>query len=74
MCRRGNEVPTGAVAKVGDSEINQDEFERAETAVLGQGQGGSTRCPIRPLTSAGCEKKTPAPEGQRTPPRPLKKQ
>ena len=42
----GNDVPPGAVAKVGDSEITQDEFDKwLKTAVLGQAQGAPAAVP-----------------------------
>ena len=45
----GNDVPPGAVAKVGDSEITQDEFDQwLETAVKGQAQGGTAAVPDPP--------------------------
>ena len=38
----GNDVPAGAVAKVGDSTITQDEFDKwLAIAVKGQAQGGT---------------------------------
>ena len=37
----GNDVPAGAVAKVGDDTITQDQFDKwLAIAVKGQGQGG----------------------------------
>ncbi len=66
----GNEVPPGAVAKVGDSEITQDEFDKwLKTAVLGQAQGAPTAVPDPPDFSkcVAAKKKAPAPEGQDKP-------
>jgi foldase protein PrsA len=63
----GNEVPPGAVAKVGDSEITQDEFDKwMKTAVMGQAQGGSAAVPDPPefAKCVTAKKKNPAPEGQ----------
>ena len=63
----GNEVPPGAVAKVGDSEITQEEFDKwVETAVKGQAQGGEAVVPDPPefTKCAANKKKLPAPEGQ----------
>jgi foldase protein PrsA len=66
----GNEVPPGAVAKVGDSEITQDEFDKwMETAVKGQAQGGTAVVPDPPdfAKCAAAKRKAPAPEGQEKP-------
>ena len=66
----GNEVPPGAVAKVGDSEITQDEFDKwMETAVKGQAQGGTAVVPDPPdyAKCAAAKKKAPTPEGQEKP-------
>jgi foldase protein PrsA len=63
----GNEVPPGAVAKVGDSEITQDEFDKwVETAVKGQAQGQAAVVPDPPdfTKCVAGKKKAPAPQGQ----------
>jgi foldase protein PrsA len=66
----GNDVPPGAVAKVGDSEITQDEFDKwLKTAVLGQAQGAPAAVPDPPdfAKCVAAKKKTPAPKGQNKP-------
>ncbi len=66
----GNDVPTGAVAKVGDSEITQDEFDKwLKTAVMGQAQGAAAAVPDPPdyAKCVAAKKKAPAPEGQSKP-------
>jgi foldase protein PrsA len=66
----GNDVPPGAVAKVGDSEITQAEFDKwLKTAVMGQAQGGAAAIPDPPdfTKCVAAKKKTPAPEGQGKP-------
>ena len=66
----GNDVPPGAVAKVGDSEITQDEFDQwLETAVKGQAQGGTTTVPDPPSfpKCVAAKKKAPVPQGQAKP-------
>ncbi len=68
----GNSVPSGAVAKVGDSTITQDEFDKWMTiAVKGQqqSQGTSAAVPKPPDFSAcvAAKKKTPVPKGQQKP-------
>jgi foldase protein PrsA len=66
----GNDVPAGAVAKVGDAEITQDEFDKwLKTAVMGQAQGGAAAVPDPPdyAKCVAAKKKTPAPEGQSKP-------
>jgi foldase protein PrsA len=66
----GNDVPTGAVAKVGDSTITQDEFDKwLEIAVKGQGQGGAAAVPDPPdfKKCVAAKKKTPVPKGQERP-------
>ena len=45
----GNDVPAGAVAKVGDSTITQDEFDKwLNTAAKGNAQGGAAAVPDPP--------------------------
>jgi foldase protein PrsA len=66
----GNDVPPGAVAKVGDSEITQNEFDKwLKTAVLGQAQGAPAAVPDPPdfAKCVAAKKKTPAPQGQSKP-------
>jgi len=69
----GNDVPTGAVAKVGDSTITQDEFDKwMAIAVKGQSQsssGGTAAVPKPPDYEAcvAAKKKTPVPKGQQKP-------
>src|SRR5918992_5681225 len=66
----GNDLPPGAVAKVGDSEITQDEFDKwLKTAVMGQAQGGTVAVPDPPdfTKCVSAKKKAPAPEGQDKP-------
>jgi foldase protein PrsA len=64
----GNDVPPGAVAKVGDDTITQDEFDKwVETAVKSQAQGGAAVVPDPPdyTKCVAAKKKTPAPSGQK---------
>jgi foldase protein PrsA len=68
----GNSVPAGAVAKVGDSTITQDEFDKWMTiAVKGQSQqpGGATAVPEPPdfEKCVAAKSKTPVPKGQKKP-------
>jgi foldase protein PrsA len=66
----GNDLPPGAVAKVGDSEITQAEFDKwLKTAVSGQAQGGAVAVPDPPdfTKCVAAKKKGPAPEGQGKP-------
>ena len=68
----GNDVPAGAVAKVGDSTITQGEFDKwMAIAVKGQSQsqGGSAAVPKPPDFEAcvAAKKKTPVPKGQQKP-------
>jgi foldase protein PrsA len=66
----GNDLPPGAVAKVGDSEITQAEFDKwLKTAVMGQAQGGTAAVPDPPefTKCVSAKKKAPAPEGQDKP-------
>jgi foldase protein PrsA len=68
----GNDVPAGAVAKVGDSTITQDEFDKwMSIAVKGQSQssGGTAAVPQPPDYDAcvAAKKKTPVPKGQQKP-------
>jgi foldase protein PrsA len=63
----GNEVPPGAVAKVGDTEITQEQFDKWLTiATKGQAQGGQAT-PLDAPEFEKCvaaKKKAPAAEGQ----------
>jgi foldase protein PrsA len=64
----GNEVPSGAVAKVGDSTISEEEFDKwMQTAVTGQAQGGEAVVPDPPefTKCVAAKKKAPAAEGQK---------
>jgi len=68
----GNSVPAGAVAKVGDSTITQNEFDKwMGIAVRGQSQapGGAAAVPEPPDFESCVEakKKTPVPKGQQKP-------
>jgi foldase protein PrsA len=63
----GDELPTGAVAKVGDESITQDEFDKwLRTAVTGQAQGGGAAVPDPPefTKCVAAKKKVPLPKGQ----------
>jgi foldase protein PrsA len=63
----GNDVPPNAVAKVGDSTITQDEFNKwVETAVKSQAQGAAAVVPDPPDYSecVAAKKKTPTPQAQ----------
>src|SRR5215213_8894713 len=68
----GNDVPAGAVAKVGDSTITQDEFDKWMTiAVRGQSQqqGGQAAVPEPPdfEKCVTAKSKQPVPKGQKKP-------
>ena len=66
----GNDVPAGAVAKVGDSTITQDEFDKwLNTAARGNAQGGAAVVPDPPDYSkcVAAKSKTPVPKGQKQP-------
>jgi foldase protein PrsA len=68
----GNSVPAGAVAKVGDSTITQDEFDKwLGIAVRGQSQapGGAAAVPEPPdfKKCVAAKQKTPVPKGQQKP-------
>ncbi len=63
----GNEVPPGAVAKVGDTEITQEQFDKWLTiATKGQAQGGSATELDAPEFEkcVAAKKKAPTPSGQ----------
>jgi foldase protein PrsA len=66
----GNDVPAGAVAKVGDATISQEEFDKwLSIAVKGQAQGGAAAVPDPPdfQKCVAAKKKTPVPQGQERP-------
>jgi foldase protein PrsA len=66
----GNDVPAGAVAKVGDATITQDEFDKwLATAAKGNAQGGSAAVPDPPdfQKCVAAKAKTPVPKGQTKP-------
>jgi foldase protein PrsA len=66
----GNDVPSGAVAKVGDETITQDEFDKwLKTAAQGQAQGGTAAVPDPPSFEkcVAAKKKQPLPKGQQKP-------
>jgi len=66
----GNDVPAGAVAKVGDSTITQDEFDKwLNTAAKGNAQGGTAVVPDPPdfKKCIAAKAKTPVPKGQKQP-------
>jgi foldase protein PrsA len=66
----GNDVPAGAVAKVGDSTITQDEFDKwLNTAARGNAQGGAAVVPDPPdyTKCVAAKSKTPVPKGQKQP-------
>ena len=63
----GNDVPAGAVAKVGDETITQEDFDKwLKTAAMGQAQGGKAVVPDPPefTKCVAAKKKAPAPQGQ----------
>ena len=66
----GNDVPAGAVAKVGDATITQDEFDKwLATAARGNAQGGAAAVPDPPdyEKCVAAKSKTPVPKGQKKP-------
>ncbi len=66
----GNDVPSGAVAKVGDETITQEEFDRwLQTASQGQAQGGAAAVPDPPdfKKCVAAKKKQPVPKGTEKP-------
>ena len=67
----GNDVPPNAVAKVGDSVITQDEFDKwLKTASAGQAQGVGAPAPPDPPDFDRCvasRKEQPVPKGQERP-------
>jgi foldase protein PrsA len=66
----GNDVPAGAVAKVGDATITQDEFDKwLATAAKGNAQGAAAAVPDPPdyTKCVAAKSKTPVPKGQKKP-------
>jgi foldase protein PrsA len=67
----GNDVPSGAVATVGDEQITQDEFDKwLATASQGQAQGSGASAVPDPPDFEKCvaaKKKLPVPKGQQRP-------
>jgi foldase protein PrsA len=66
----GNDVPSGAVAKVGDSTITQEEFDKwLSTAAKGNAQGGTAAVPDPPdyEKCVAAKAKTPVPKDQKKP-------
>jgi foldase protein PrsA len=66
----GNDVPAGAVAKVGDATITQDEFDKwLNTAAKGNAQGGTAVVPDPPefTKCIAAKAKAPLPEDQKKP-------
>jgi foldase protein PrsA len=66
----GNDVPSGAVAKVGDSTITQEEFDKwLATAAKGNAQGGTAAVPDPPdyEKCVAAKAKTPVPKDQKKP-------
>jgi foldase protein PrsA len=66
----GNDVPAGAVAKVGDATITQDEFDKwLNTAAKGNAQGEAAAVPDPPdyTKCVAAKSKTPVPKGQKQP-------
>jgi foldase protein PrsA len=67
----GDEIPSGAVATVGDETITQDEFDKwLRTAVSGQAQGGEAVVPDPPefTKCVAAKQKAPVAEGQKKQP------
>ncbi len=66
----GNDVPSGAVAKVGDATITQEEFDKwLSTAAKGNAQGGTAAVPDPPdyEKCVAAKAKTPVPKDQKQP-------
>jgi foldase protein PrsA len=66
----GNDVPSNSVAKVGDSTITKEEFDRwLQNAASGQAQGGQASIPDPPdfPKCIAASKKQPAPQGSAKP-------
>ena len=70
-CGSSDSVPSGSVAKVGDEEITQEEFDKwLKTAVSGQAQGAATVVPDPPefTKCVAAKKDAPLPKGQKQQP------
>ncbi len=63
----GNDVPSGAVATVGDETISQDEFDQWLSTAARQGQGGAVPDPPDFEKCVAAKKKQPIPKGQEQP-------
>jgi foldase protein PrsA len=67
----GNDVPSGAVAKIGDATIEKSEFDKwLNTAVKGQAQGGAAAATPDPPEFEKCAQaivSQPAPQGSQKP-------
>jgi foldase protein PrsA len=66
-CGSDDSLSSGAVAKVGDEEISQEEFDKwLKTAVSGQAQGAETVVPDPPdfTKCVAAKKEAPLPKGQ----------
>ena len=66
----GNDVPSGAVAKVGDATITQEEFDKwLATAAKGNAQGATASVPDPPdyEKCVAAKAKTPVPKDQKKP-------
>jgi len=66
----GNDVPSGAVAKVGDAVISQGDFDKwLKTAASGQAQGGQAAVPEPPefTECISAKQKIATPAGQKKP-------
>jgi foldase protein PrsA len=67
----GNDVPSGAVATVGDETITQEDFDKwLQTAAQGQAQGSAASAVPDPPDFDKCiaaKKKAPVPKGQQKP-------
>jgi foldase protein PrsA len=69
-CGSSEDVPSGAVAKVGDEEISQEDFDKwLKTAVSGQAQGGPAVVPDPPefTKCVAAKKDQPVAKGQEQP-------
>jgi foldase protein PrsA len=67
-CGDSDELPSGAVAKVGDETISQEAFDKwLRTAVSGQAQGGEAVVPDPPdfEKCIAAKKEAPLPKGQK---------
>jgi foldase protein PrsA len=69
-CGSDDSVPSGSVAKVGDEEISQDDFDKwLKVGVSGQAQGGEVVVPDPPefTKCVAAKKEAPLPKGQKQP-------